>query len=54
MGVKIVTDAVIGRATIDELLTEEGYEAVFLGSGAGLPRFLHIPGENLLRRLLRK
>ena len=49
MGVKIVTDAVIGRAiSIDELLTEEGYEAVFLGSGAGLPRFLGIPGENLL------
>ena len=49
MGVKIVTDAVLGRAiSIDELLTEEGFEAVFLGSGAGLPRFLGIPGENLL------
>ena len=49
MGVKIVTDAVIGRAiSIDELLNEEGFEAVFLGSGAGLPRFLGIPGENLL------
>ena len=49
MGVKIVTDAVIGRAiSIDELLTEEGFEAVFLGSVAGLPRFLGIPGENLL------
>ena len=49
MGVKIVTDAVIGRAiSIDELLTEEGFAAVFLGSGAGLPRFLGIPGENLL------
>ena len=49
MGVKIVTDAVIGRAiSIDELLTEEGFEAVFLGSGAGLPRFLGIPGDNLL------
>ena len=49
MGVKIVTDAVIGRAiSIEELLTEEGFEAVFLGSGAGLPRFLGIPGENLL------
>ena len=49
MGVKILTDAVIGRAiSIDELLTEEGFEAVFLGSGAGLPRFLGIPGENLL------
>ena len=49
MGVKIGTDAVIGRAiSMDELLTEEGFEAVFLGSGAGLPRFLGIPGENLL------
>lgn len=47
-GVKIVTDAVIGRAvSIDELF-EEGFEAVFIGSGAGLPQFLHIPGENLL------
>ena len=47
-GVKIVTDAVIGRAeSIDELF-EEGYEAVFIGSGAGLPQFLNIPGENLL------
>ena len=49
MGVKVVTDAVIGRAiSVDDLLTEEGFEAVFLGSGAGLPRFLGIPGENLL------
>ena len=47
-GVRIVTDAVIGRAeSIDELF-EEGYEAVFIGSGAGLPQFLKIPGENLL------
>jgi len=47
-GVKIITDAVIGRAeSIDELF-EEGFEAVFIGSGAGLPQFLHIPGENLL------
>ena len=47
-GVKIVTDAVIGRAeSIDELF-EQGFEAVFVGSGAGLPQFLHIPGENLL------
>ena len=47
-GVKIVTDAVIGRAeSIDELF-EEGFEAVFIGSGAGLPQFLNIPGENLL------
>lgn len=49
MGVKIVTDAVIGKAmTIDELFDDEKYEAVFIGSGAGLPQFLHIPGENLL------
>lgn len=48
MGVKLVTNAVIGRAvSIDELF-EEGYEAVFIGSGAGLPQFLNIPGENLL------
>jgi glutamate synthase (NADPH/NADH) small chain len=47
-GVKVVTDAVIGRAmSVDELF-EEGYEAVFIGSGAGLPQFLHIPGENML------
>lgn len=47
-GVKIVTNAVIGRAmSIDELF-DEGYEAVFIGTGAGLPRFLGIPGENLL------
>ncbi len=47
-GVEIITDAVIGRAeSIDELF-EEGYEAVFIGSGAGLPQFLKIPGENLL------
>ncbi len=48
IGVKIVTNAVIGRAlSVDELF-EEGYEAVFIGSGAGLPIFLNIPGENLL------
>ena len=46
-GVKIVTDTVVGRTiTIDELM-EEGFEAVFIGSGAGLPMFMHIPGENL-------
>ena len=48
MGVNIVTNAVIGRAmSVDELF-EEGFEAVFIGSGAGLPMFMHIPGENLL------
>ena len=47
MGVKIETNMVIGRAlSIDELL-EDGLEAVFIGSGAGLPRFMNIPGENL-------
>ncbi len=48
IGVKIVTDVVIGAEyTVDELLSEEGYDAVFLGSGAGLPAFMGIPGENL-------
>jgi glutamate synthase (NADPH) small chain len=48
MGVEIVTDAVIGATyTIDELMTEEGFDAVFIGSGAGLPIFMGIPGENL-------
>lgn len=47
LGVKIVTNAVIGKCeTIDELF-EQGYEAVFVGSGAGLPSFLGIPGESL-------
>ena len=47
-GVKIVTNAIVGRAiSVDELF-EEGFEAVFIGSGAGLPQFLNIPGENLL------
>ncbi len=47
MGVKIETNMVIGRAlSVDELLSQ-GYEAVFIGSGAGLPRFMSIPGENL-------
>ena len=48
MGVKIINNAVVGKSeTVDELF-EDGYEAVFIGSGAGLPQFLHIPGENLL------
>ena len=47
LGVKLECDAVIGRiATVDELLRQEGYDAVFLGTGAGLPMFLRIPGEN--------
>lgn len=46
LGVKIETNVVIGKATtIDELIEEEGFEAVFIGSGAGLPRFMGIPGE---------
>ena len=48
MGVKIINNAIIGKSiTVDELF-EDGYEAVFIGSGAGLPQFLHIPGENYL------
>lgn len=48
-GVKFVTDAIVGRAiTVDELMKEEGFESVFIGTGAGLPSFMKIPGENLL------
>ena len=47
-GVKIQTNMVIGKVlTIDELFEEEGFSAVFVGSGAGLPMFMNIPGENL-------
>ena len=47
LGVKIETNVVIGKSTtIDELIEEEGFEAVFIGSGAGLPKFMGIPGEN--------
>ena len=47
-GVKFVTNAIIGRAlTVDELMDEEGFEAVFIGTGAGLPAFMNIEGENL-------
>ncbi len=47
LGVKIETNVVIGKATtIDELLEEEGFDAVFVGSGAGLPKFMGIPGES--------
>ena len=46
LGVKIETNVIIGRSiTIDELMDEEGFEAVFIGSGAGLPMFMEIPGE---------
>ena len=48
LGVNIVNNAVIGKSmTVDELF-EDGFEAVYIASGAGLPQFLHIPGENLL------
>ena len=47
LGVKIETHVVIGKSmTIDQLINEEGFDAVFIGSGAGLPRFMGIPGEN--------
>ena len=46
LGVKIETNVVVGKSvTIDELIEEEGFEAVFIGSGAGLPKFMGIPGE---------
>ena len=48
LGVKIETNTVVGRSvSLDELLEEEGFDAVFVGSGAGLPNFQKIPGENL-------
>ncbi len=47
LGVKIETNVIIGKSvTIDELMDEEGFEAVFIGSGAGLPMFMGIPGES--------
>ncbi len=47
LGVKIETNVVVGKSvTIDELIEEEGFSAVFIGSGAGLPKFMGIPGEN--------
>lgn len=47
LGVQIETNVVVGKSvTIDELLQEEGFDAVFIGSGAGLPKFMGIPGEN--------
>ena len=47
LGVKIECDVIIGRTvTIDELMDREGFEAVFVGTGAGLPKFMGIPGEN--------
>lgn len=47
LGVKIETNVVVGKSvTVDELMEEEGFDAVFIGSGAGLPKFMGIPGEN--------
>ena len=47
LGVKIETNVVVGKSvTIDQLMDEEGFHAVFIGSGAGLPKFMGIPGEN--------
>ena len=47
LGVKFETNVVIGKSTtIDQLIEDEGFEAVFIGSGAGLPKFMGIPGEN--------
>ncbi|MFZ0287195.1 MAG: NADPH-dependent glutamate synthase [Terriglobales bacterium] len=48
MGVEFETDVVVGKTvTLDELMAEEGYDAVFIGTGAGLPQFMNIPGEHL-------
>lgn len=48
LGIKIETNVIVGRTiTIDQLIGEEGFSAVFVGSGAGLPKFMNIPGENL-------
>ncbi len=48
LGVKFETDVIVGRTvTIDSLMDDEGFDAVFIGSGAGLPRFMNIPGETL-------
>ena len=48
LGVKIETDVIVGRTvTIDQLMEKEGFKAVFVGTGAGLPKFMGIPGENL-------
>ncbi len=48
LGVKIETDVIVGRTvTIDRLMDKEGFKAVFVGTGAGLPKFMGIPGENL-------
>ena len=49
MGVEIVTNVVVGRSiTVDELFNKEGFDAVYIASGAGLPKFMNIPGETLV------
>ena len=49
MGVEFKTSFLVGRtATLDQLLTEQGFDAAFIGTGAGLPKFMHIEGENLI------
>jgi glutamate synthase (NADPH/NADH) small chain len=51
MGVKFVTDCVVGKTITPEELKQEGFECLFVASGAGLPRFMNIPGENLINIL---
>ena len=47
LGVKIETNVIVGRTvTIDSLVEDDGFDAIFIGSGAGLPKFMGIPGEN--------
>lgn len=48
MGIKFETNVIVGKTISYEDLHEEGFKAIFVGSGAGLPRFMHIPGENLV------
>ena len=53
LGVKFETDVIIGRTvTIDDLMDKEDFKAVFIGSGAGLPKFMHIPGRIFERRII--
>ena len=55
LGVKIMTNMVIGKVlSIDEIIDDMGFDAVFVGTGAGLPSFMGIPGEASGRRLFRK
>lgn len=48
LGVEIITNCIVGKTITFEELQEQGFKALFVGSGAGLPRFMHIPGENLI------